>query len=164
MLEGRRGPLHPARRRDSRGRDGELHAYGVDSPLTGYSYYGDRLLDWIVDRLSNQHGSPDDPLEPVGRYLDACGRPSEILVAIGATRYTALGESTYLEPGDESIVVVYDSTELAPEDVPQALGREGAGLAAASVLIQRVRPGQPDVVTGPTTNTSWGVTGRVQSP
>lgn len=34
--------------------DGEERAYGVDSPLIGYSYYGEVLLDWIVERLANQ--------------------------------------------------------------------------------------------------------------
>ena len=119
-------------------RDGELHPYGVDSPLAGYSYYGDRLLDWIVDRLSNQHGSDDDPLEPVGRYLDDCGRPTEALIAIGATRYTPFGESTYLQAADESIVVVYDSGAHSPDDLRTALADGDTTALAASVLTQRV--------------------------
>jgi hypothetical protein len=119
-------------------RDGELHAYGLDSPLTGYSYYGDRLLDWVVERLGNQHGSADTPLEPVGQYLRDCGQPGELLVTIGATRYTPFGESTYLQPGDESIVVVYDSASLGSDDVVTALGGGDVALAATSVLTQRV--------------------------
>jgi hypothetical protein len=120
-------------------RNGELHAYGVDSPLSGYSYYGDRLLGWIVERLRNQQGSADTPLEPIGRYLRDCGRPDKLLVTIGATRYTPFGESTYLEPGDESIVVVYDSAVLAPGDVARALDRpHDAAFAAASLLVQTV--------------------------
>jgi hypothetical protein len=120
-------------------RDGELHDYGIDSPLSGYSYYGDRLLDWIVDRLNNQHGSADNPLEPVGSYLTDCGSPTEILVAIGATRYTPLGESTYLRPGDESIVVVYDSASRNTEAVRAAVERrDNDTLADTSVLTQTV--------------------------
>ena len=46
-----------------RSSDGQEHAYGVDSPLLGYSYYGEVLLDWVVERLANQKGSPDTPLE-----------------------------------------------------------------------------------------------------
>ncbi len=113
-------------------RDGELQAYGVDSSLSGYSYYGDRLLDWIIDRLANQQGSSNTPLEPVGEYLRACGRPTELLVAIGATRYTPFGESTYLRPGDEPIVAVYDSERLSATDA-LAMSHE-----AASVLVQTV--------------------------
>jgi hypothetical protein len=121
-------------------RDGVLHAYGVDSPLAGYSYYGERLLDWIVERLNGQQGGDGTPLEPVGRYLEDCGRPTEALVAIGATRYTPFGESTHLRPGDESIVVVYDGQRIAPNDLAEALAEpaDGDALADASVLCQRV--------------------------
>ena len=91
--------------------DGVHHEYGVDSPLLGYSYYGEVLLDWIVERLANQKGSPDTPLEDVGALMVACGRPRTALIGIGATRYTALGESTYLKPGDEAIVRVYDTAD-----------------------------------------------------
>jgi hypothetical protein len=121
-------------------RDGELHAYGVDSPLAGYSYYGDRLLDWIVDRINGQQGSPDTPLEPIGAYLTDCNRPANLLVAIGATRYTPFGESTYLRPGDESIVVVYDSAAHDPDAVATALPEQPAAAAIerASILTQTV--------------------------
>jgi len=121
-------------------RDGELHAYGIDSPLTGYSYYGDRLLAWIVDRLNNQHGSAGDPLEPIGAYLGTCGRPSQLLVTIGATRYTPFGESTYLRAGDESIVVVYDAASIDPAQVAATLDGPAAEVAraGASVLVQTV--------------------------
>ncbi|MBU3706205.1 MAG: hypothetical protein FGM50_05910 [Mycobacterium sp.] len=89
--------------------DGVHHEYGVDSPLLGYSYYGEVLMDWIVERLANQKGSPDTPLEDVGALMVSCGRPGTVLIGIGATRYTALGESTYLQPGDEAVVRVYDT-------------------------------------------------------
>lgn len=88
--------------------DGVHHEYGVDSPLLGYSYYGEVLLDWIVERLANQKGSPDTPLEDVGALMVASGHPDRVLIGIGATRYTPYGESTYLQPGDEGIVRVYD--------------------------------------------------------
>ncbi|MGV0993450.1 MAG: DUF5718 family protein [Mycobacterium sp.] len=89
--------------------DGVHHEYGVDSPLLGYSYYGEVLLDWIVERLANQKGSPETPLEDVGALMVACGRPQHALIGIGATRYTEYGGSTFLQPGDEAIVRVYDT-------------------------------------------------------
>ena len=89
--------------------DGEHHEYGVDSPLLGYSYYGEVLLDWICERLAHQKGSPDTPLEDVGALMVAAGHPSHVLIGIGATRYTSYGERTYLKPGDEGIVRVYDT-------------------------------------------------------
>ncbi|WP_217914536.1 DUF5718 family protein [Miltoncostaea marina] len=121
-------------------RDGVARAYGIDSPLPGYSYYGARLLDWIADRLRHQAGdAPGSPLEPVGEYLAAAGRPATLLVGIGATRYTPLGESTYLEAGDEAVVVVYDASRCPSERVEAAVERgEEGDLPAASVLTQAV--------------------------
>ena len=99
--------------------NGEEHAYGVDSPLLGYSYYGEVLLDWIVERLANQKGSPDTPLEDVGALMAASGHPEHVLIGIGATRYTPLGESTFLKRGDQAIVRVYDTASDAASELRQ---------------------------------------------
>lgn len=120
-------------------RGDETFAYGVDSPLPGYSYYGSVLLEWIVDRLNKQTGG-DSPLEPVGIYLAACGSPPMTLIGIGATRYTEFGETHFLEEGDESIVVVYDSTINGPDSVATAVREHFEGsLKEASVLVQTIR-------------------------
>jgi Family of unknown function (DUF5718) len=122
-------------------RDGDARPYGVDSPLPGYSYYGPRLLDWIVERLANQRGSDDTPLEPVGEYLAAAGRPGTVLIGIGASRYTPLGETTYLEAGDESLVIVYDSRLTSPDELAAQVGQGLEDeLSRASVLRQVVEP------------------------
>jgi hypothetical protein len=91
-------------------RDGELHAYGVDSEIASYTAVWEPLLAWIVDRLAEQ--TDDGPLESFGDHLRH--RPSEALISIGATRYTTFGESTFVKPGDEAIVAVYhrDITDL----------------------------------------------------
>ncbi len=123
-------------------RDGATRAYGIDSPLREYSYYGGRLMDWLVRRLREQTDDPDTPIEAVGRYLDGCGRPSRVVVGLGATRYTALGEATYLRLGDESVVVVYDEHEVAPDDLVTVIAeRREDDLRRASVLRQRVVAG-----------------------
>ena len=122
-------------------RDGVVHEYGIDSPARGYSYAGTTLIDWIIERLANQQGSPDTPLEPVGQYLRDAGCPERVVFGIGATRYTDFGESNYLAPGDESIVIVYDERATAPADVQAAvMAGDETSLAEASVLVQVVRP------------------------
>lgn len=108
-----------------RDRNGEEHAYGVDSPLLGYSYYGEVLLDWVTERLAHQKGSPDTPLEDVGALMVAAGRPEHVLIGIGATRYTELGESTYLQPGDEAIVRVYDTASGESSELRQTVSSRG---------------------------------------
>jgi hypothetical protein len=106
---------------DLRGADGERKAYGIDSPLGGYSYYGDVLLNWILDRLANQKGAPDTPLEDVGALMVACGRPAHALIGIGSTRYTPLGESTFLQAGDDAIIRVYDTASDAASELIQTV-------------------------------------------
>ncbi|HMM48741.1 MAG TPA: DUF5718 family protein [Miltoncostaeaceae bacterium] len=120
-------------------RDGRAMPYGIDSPLPGYSYYGQTLTDWIVERLHNQRAGEDTPLEDVGALLRAAGSPERLLVGIGATRYTEVGESTYLRPGDEALVIVYDARATSPERLVELVeaGREDE-IAHASVLRQRV--------------------------
>jgi hypothetical protein len=120
-------------------RDGKTHAYGLDTAVTTYSYYGAQLLDWLVDRLGNQIGAGDSPLEPVGEYLRASGNPARVLIGVGATRYTALGESTYLSAGDESIVVLYDGDSYDQGEVAAAIAENrDAELPQASILRQHV--------------------------
>ncbi|WP_165644033.1 DUF5718 family protein [Mycobacteroides abscessus] len=99
--------------------DGQEHEYGVDSPLLGYSYYGEVLLDWITERLDNQKGSADTPLEDVGALMVAAGHPEHVLIGIGATKYTPLGESTYLQAGDEAVVRVYSTESDAASELRQ---------------------------------------------
>ncbi|MGK2881834.1 MAG: DUF5718 family protein [Mycobacterium sp.] len=103
------------------GEGGDEHAYGLDSPLLGYSYYGEVLLDWIVDRLANQKGSADTPLEDVGALMVSSGHPEHLLIGIGATRYTPLGASTFLQPGDVSLVRVYDALSDSKSELRQTV-------------------------------------------
>lgn len=124
-------------------RGDETSAYGVDSPLPGYSYYGAQLLDWIVDRLNYQEGGEGTPLEPVGAYLRDVNLPAQLLIGIGATRYTEVGETTFLQAGDEAIVVVYDGAQHTPERVEDAVRRRFEDGLAASVLRQVVVEAAP---------------------
>lgn len=117
----------------------DTYAYGIDTAVPDYSFYGNRLLGWIEERLNQQDGSPDGPLEPVGQYLIDAGRPGKMLAGIGATCYTDWGESNYLEVGDEAIVVIYDSLEHSPGLIAAAVAaRREDELRVASLLCQTV--------------------------
>lgn len=85
-------------------RDGETCVYGVESPLAGYSLWGQALLDWLVDRFRSQ--TELGPLEDLAAHLRMAGTPRRLLVGIGATRYTPFGAATFLKPGDVSEVFV----------------------------------------------------------
>lgn len=117
-------------------RSGELQVYGVDSPLSGYSYFYGKLIDWVVDKMNNQ--TDTDPFEAILPLLKDANFPRYALIGVGATRYTDYGEQTYLQVSDESFVVVYDSTSYTAEDIEQLLTQEvyqGEGL---SILYQTI--------------------------
>ena len=114
-------------------RDGRLHPYGEVAPVKGYSYFHGRLLDWVIDRV--RHQADAGPLEAVAPYFIK-HRPSHLLLSIGATRYLPFGEATFLEPGDEAIVVVFDPRE---QDATEAV--VNPPVPSGSRLVQRVVEG-----------------------
>ena len=120
-------------------RGSDVHEYGIDSPAAEYSYCGDRLISWMLDRLANQVASAQTPLEDVGALFREAGRPERAVVGIGATRYTDFGEHNFLDVGDESLVIVYDGAVLGRSDVMFAVAnRAEFELSGASVLAQQV--------------------------
>ncbi|MEA3491954.1 MAG: DUF5718 family protein [Campylobacterota bacterium] len=90
-------------------RDGLLHPYGVDAPLVGYSYFYEKLADWLIEKMNEQEDF--GPLEDISMHLKDCGYPTEALITIGATAYADFGENHYLQSGDEIFVVTYDARE-----------------------------------------------------
>lgn len=90
-------------------RDGLVELYGEDSAVSGYGYMYDQLIDWMIEKLNRQQDM--GPLEDLADWLRVAAYPSSALISIGSTRYTEFGKSTFLRPGDESIVVAYDSRQ-----------------------------------------------------
>ena len=117
-------------------RDKEVHAYGEDVELNGYSYFHEKLTDWILNQINTQENF--GPLEPLSEYISACSNPKEAIISIGATRYTEYGEKTFLKSGDESIVVVYDTTKLSNTDVLQMIQSFQYKNEDMSVLAQKI--------------------------
>lgn len=115
-------------------RDGEAHPYGVDSAVASYSLFGNDLVDWCIDRLDQQRSGDNTPLEHVGAMLDE-SRATSILIGVGATRYEPYGESTFVEAGDEAVVVVYDSNVHTAAQVLACIrSHDNDQLRSASVL------------------------------
>jgi len=117
-------------------RDGELHQYGEDVSLSGYSYFYEKLTDWMVNQINEQVDF--GPLEPLSEYIAACDDPKEALISIGATRYTSYGEKTFLKVGDEVIVVVYNSDKLSKDDILNTIRSKVYNKKDMSVLAQQV--------------------------
>lgn len=118
-------------------RDGEIHRYGEDSAVIGYSYFHDTLLDWIIERMNHQQDV--GPTENIAELLAQSQYPTQAVISIGATRYTPYGETHFLQTGDTSIVVVYDSNRYNAEEIMQmASTHDLANSEGLSVLIQQV--------------------------
>lgn len=116
-------------------RGGVLNEYGVDSPTLGYSYFHQKLLDWIVDRMNNQ---PDEnPMNNIADMLRAANYPEKAVISIGATRYTEFGEHNFLQVGDTSIVAVYPAKHYTHEQI-KAMAESEQFPEDISVLVQRV--------------------------
>ncbi len=97
-------------------RDGIMHPYGVDAPLSGYSYFYDKLKNWLIEKMNTQKDF--GPLEDIASHLKACGYPKQALISIGATAYAEFGEKNYLQSGDEVYVIAYDSTKEEGNIIP----------------------------------------------
>lgn len=129
-------PMDQYRIASFRCRDGVWEAYGVDSPVLGYSLYGPALVEWIQDRLWNQ--IDEGPLENLRELLESAGRPTKAVVTIGATRYTALGETGWMQPGDRFAVCVYDPSLVQAADLPK-LCEAGVQIEGLSLLVRHAR-------------------------
>ncbi|XEI31484.1 DUF5718 family protein [Aeromonas veronii] len=117
-------------------RDGELHAYGVDSAAIDYSYFHGQLIDWAIDKFNHQQD--EGPAEHIQGLLAQAGHPPLALISIGATRYTPFGETHFLKPGDTSCVVVYPGSRYSEADIREAIRSRNFG-ADVSVLLQAVQ-------------------------
>lgn len=117
-------------------RDGDVHPYGEDVEINGYSYFYSKLTDWIVNQINTQ----DDfgPLENLISYISECEHPDKAIISIGATRYTEYGETTFLKTGDEVVVVVYNHNELSKIDVLDAIVNNSFDASKMSILKQKV--------------------------
>jgi hypothetical protein len=117
-------------------RDGEIHAYGEDVELSGYSYFYEKLQDWMVKQINTQEDF--GPLEPLSEYISTCQHPKEAIISIGATRYTPYGESTFLKSGDEVVIVVYNAKNITSQDVVNSVQNSSYDKSNMSILAQKV--------------------------
>lgn len=116
--------------------NGQLHTYGEDSPVIGYSYFHQKLLDWVVERMNCQQDV--GPTENINALLNIADHPKQAIISIGATRYTPYGETHFLQSGDTSIVVVYDGTLYNHDDIVSMAENNDWQSDGLSVLVQSV--------------------------
>ena len=115
-------------------REGRLFEYGENSAVSGYSYFGKKLNDWLLEKFNKQKN--EGPAEDVHSYLEAAGFPTKIFVSVGATRYSEFGKENFLRAGDDSIVVLYPDS-YSKEKIEEMILRGGQA-EGVSLLRQRV--------------------------
>jgi hypothetical protein len=117
-------------------RDGILHEYGQTSYVKDYSYFHNKLVTWMMQQFNTQQD--EGPLENLSDYLHQMGSPERLCISIGATRYTEIGETTFLEPGDISCVVLYNPRQYSSMEIKAHLITSDTQLENASILKQYV--------------------------
>ncbi|MCR4742607.1 MAG: DUF5718 family protein [Treponema sp.] len=117
-------------------RDGKAFAYGENSFIKDYSYIYQQLLEWIIDKINNQEDQ--GPAEKIGDYLQEASYPQQILISIGATRYTDFGEHNFLQKGDISLVMLYPDNEYSSIDIQNIASSGNYDRPGISVLAQKI--------------------------
>lgn len=117
-------------------RDGKVFEYGEDSRISDYSYIYSRLTNWLVEKINSQKdvGSAEEIL----LYLKDAGFPKQIMISIGATRYTPFGLENFLEVGDESVVCLYPEDKYTPAEVETLVLKRDFSSGDISFLVQKV--------------------------
>lgn len=120
-------------------RDDEVMRYGEDVELTGYSYFYDKLRQWMKSQINTQQDK--GPLEPLLEYIETCGHPEHAVISIGATRYTPFGETHFLKDGDEVIIVLYDGETHCQRTIMADVITENYDKRGVSYLVESVVQG-----------------------
>ena len=119
-------------------RDGNVFRCGEDVPLTGYSYFYEKLTRWIENQINTQKDF--GPLEPISEYLSACNNPKQAIISIGATRYSAMGENSFVQDSDEIYIVLYDDHICCPNEVLKRVMKnielEGEGVSLLKQIVK----------------------------
>lgn len=116
-------------------RDGKIFEYGEDSPVKGYSYIFEKLTNWLIEKFNTQ--KDEGTAENVGKYLVSIGSPEQIMVSIGATRYTEFGETNFLKDEDESIVILYPD-KYSNTEIKEMAAENSFSDKEISVLRQKI--------------------------
>lgn len=116
--------------------DNEIHQYGDNAKLVNYSFFYQKLIDWLINKFNTQEDF--SVLQNLSSLIKEAKFPSHFLIAIGATSYTPFAEKRFLRSGDEVCIVAYNHN-IYDNDMIKNLMKSGVtGLKDASIVRQMV--------------------------
>ena len=89
-----------------------------------------------IEKLNNQ--KDEGPTENLNSYLANKEKPSQILISIGATRYTDFGKSNFLQANDKSVVILYPSSKYTDEEILSIAKNQNYSHKDISLLCQDI--------------------------
>lgn len=117
-------------------REDKIFTYGETSFIKDYSYIYQKLNNWIVEKLNTQKDS--GPLENLNLYLTTKNKPSQIIISIGATRYTDFGKNNYLKKNDKSVVILYPNNKYTEDEIISIIKHKDYSHKDISMLYQEI--------------------------
>lgn len=119
--------------------DGKVEEYGESSELVTYSYFYEKLINWIKDKLNTQ--IEHSVLEDLREVLKESCYPSKIIIAIGATRYLELAKKRFLQKGDIVSIIVFNHKKYTLERLKEIVSMDciPADMEDISIIRQEVK-------------------------
>lgn len=118
-------------------RDNKINSYGETSLISDYNYIYEKLINWIIDKLNKQVDI--GPTENLNEYMISINKTNQILISIGATRYTEYGLNHFLQKGDISVVVLYPKNVYKDEEIINFIKNKDFSHKDISILYQIVK-------------------------
>ncbi|PAF54161.1 hypothetical protein BKH42_02810 [Helicobacter sp. 13S00482-2] len=119
--------------------DGRVEEYGESSQIVSYSYFYEKLIDWIKDKLNSQ--KEHTVLEDLPSVLKESCYPSKIIIAIGATRYLELAKKRFLKRGDVVSIIVFNHKKYTLDRLKEIVSMDciPSDLKDISIIRQQVK-------------------------
>lgn len=119
-------------------RENVIHAYTKEASVKDYMSFFERLLEWIVERMNAQQTVGN--WENIHEILDASEYPEYAWLPCGAGEYTTWGAENYIQPGDETAIILYDEKlypeGLDDETIEKVFHEQGIGIDGMACLHQ----------------------------